>query len=293
MHTYRASELGGCIKRNVAGRLGIKPKATPEKALAMFERGDAHEEACLAVMQAQGWLVTDQQKEYTLPINDECQVQGHIDGLVSLPGEIDRVFLGEIKSPTSWQMFRDNQYNPDPPFLIQRYLWQLSFYMVASEREALLITLDDYKVKYHGIEVPPHSAEAITQRVLDIESQARHGLPRLCSVREYPCPFHFLHEDEVGENEDPFDFQLHDIATRYEMARREAKSTKAALDDLMRDRDHYWNSDVRVTKSTGTRRTTDYKRMAADNGIDLSAYQNRTEYTSTKVTLGGIDDGED
>lgn len=265
----------------------------PAKALAMFERGDAHEEACVAVMQSQGWLVTEQQKEVTLPINDECQVQGHIDGLVTLPGEIHHDFLGEIKSPISWQMFRDNQYSPDPPFLIQRYLWQISVYMVASQREALLITLDDYKVKYHGIEVPPFSEAEIKQRVMDIEAQAKEGLPRLCNVREYPCPFHFLHEDEIGEGEDPFDLELHEIATRYAEASSVARRSKRDLDRLMEGRDHYWNGDVRITKSQATRRSTDYKRMAASYGIDLAEFQKVSNYTSTRVTIAGVSDGED
>ena len=292
MHTYRASELGGCIKRNVAGRLGVKPKDTPDAALKMFARGDAHEEACVAVMKADGWRITDQQMELVLPINSDCQVMGHIDGIVQPPDFRDW-FLGEIKSPTSWQSFRDNQHNPDPPFLIQRYLWQLSVYMVGTEREALLITLDDYKVKYHGIEVPPYSKEDIVQRVLDIESQAGQGVPQYCSVREYPCPYYFLHEDEIGDDQDPFDFQLHDLAVRYTTASKEAKATKQELDELMRDRERYHNSDVRITKSSSIRKNTDYKRMAAENNIDVTAYQYTTGYTSTKVTIRGVEDGED
>jgi hypothetical protein len=293
MHIYRASEIGGCIKRNVAGRLGVKPMEPPAAAMTMFERGNAHEEACVAVMESQGWIITDQQKELVLPINDDCQVMGHIDGMVSLPGDINGVFLGEIKSPISWQLFLDNQYNPDPPFLISRYLWQLSCYMVGTQREALLITLDDYKVKYHGIELPPYSREDIVARVLDFESQARAGLPKDCSVREYPCPYYFLHEDEIGDNEDPFDVELHSIATTYETARREASQAKAKLDGLMENREHYWNTNVRVTKSKATRRNTDYKRMAADYGIDVSAYVSTSQYESVKVTLRGDSDGED
>lgn len=294
MHTYRASELGGCIKRSVAGRLNIKKKETPDKMLQVFSRGDAHEEACVAVMLAQGWSVTDQQKEVILPINDDCQVMGHLDGLTEPP---DIAYLHkpvlEIKSPTSWQAFLDNQYNPEPPFLIQRYLWQLSVYMVCEEREALLVTLDDYNIRFHGIELPPYSKEQIVQRVLDIEAQAKVGLPPYCNVREFPCPYYHLHEDELGDDEDPFDVELHEIAVEYAQAQGRAKHAKSVLDRLMADRDSYRNGEVRITRSVSHRKTTNYKRLLADHNIDPTPYQRESEVTQLRVTYRGDDSAID
>jgi hypothetical protein len=292
MYTYRASELGGCIKRNVAARRGEKPREVPAKTQAMFDRGNAHEEACLAVMNEQGWGIYDRQKTVTLPINDDCQVVGHLDGLVSLPEALDQFFVGEIKSPVSWNLFQQEQYSPFPSFLIDRYRWQLSVYMVCEEKEALLVTLDDFHVRFHGIELPPYSKEEIVNRVLELEDQAREGLPKLCSTREYPCPFWYLHEEEIGDGDDPFVGSLHEAALSYDRFNRLAKQAKKELDLLMEDRDHYWNDQVRITKSRATRRSVDYKQMAQDYAIDLGAYTKQTEYDTTRVSIRGRDDGE-
>ena len=82
MYTYRASELGGCVKMLVAKRLGMKPNEKPPAAMQkIFDRGHRHETSCIATMVEGQWVVTEQQQEVLLPISGEVRVVGHLERL--------------------------------------------------------------------------------------------------------------------------------------------------------------------------------------------------------------------
>ncbi len=100
MRIYRASSLGSCTKAQVALHLGYTAQGTSDRMEALYARGNDHEDACVAAMNADGWNVYDAQAEVVIPISDTAQVVGHLDGKVHpAMGTLPRVL--EIKSPFS------------------------------------------------------------------------------------------------------------------------------------------------------------------------------------------------
>ena len=156
---YRASGLGSCTKMLVAQRLGYRPMATPQRAQGWFDRGVRHEAACIAVMESEGWELADTgeaQSEINLKIGNSI-VRGHKDGRGKHPDFGNKRFVIEAKSPKSWQMFVDELYSPSPSFLVEKYKWQISAYMLHDKAEAMMVSLgDNYMLQYHSLELPPY-----------------------------------------------------------------------------------------------------------------------------------------
>lgn len=225
---YRASELGACVKAQAARRLGYTPLPPPAKFEEIFERGNIHETLCVDAMHQFGYSIFSQQQEIMIPVG-AVQIVGHIDGMVEEYGILDDRVL-EIKAPGAWQKFHDAQKTDtwvDP--LAQRYAWQISVYMHALQTEALIACLDGDTIRTFVIERPPHTLDAIYQRVLAIEEIVRGGiLPAECSVRNYPCPFVYLHEDPETED----DTELDQLAAAYQQAADQEKAAKATKDQM-------------------------------------------------------------
>lgn len=216
----------------VAKRLLMKAHETPPAAMQkIFDRGNRHETACVATMQAEGWRVTDQQRELVLPIDDGVEVMGHLDGNVSHLVESPSERVLEAKSPNAWRMFIEEMYLDEPSPLVQRYKWQISCYMVAVGTEALMVTLDEqFNIRMHGIEMPFYNLADIKARVNLVEelaAQGYAGLPQFCQPREYPCQYFHLHEDEQSAFD--IDTELDIAVDRYDRARTANEETKAKL----------------------------------------------------------------
>lgn len=286
MYTYRASELGGCVKMLVAKRLGMKPNdKPPENMQKIFDRGHRHETACIATMVEDQWVVTGQQREVILPITSDVQVVGHLDGIGSHPLDYPLPKLLEVKSPQAWRMFIDEMYDLEPSAMIQRYKWQLSCYMIAEAKQAVLACLDEqFQIRIHGVELPFYNMEDIKNRVGMIEELAAkgyQGLPQFCSPREYPCQFFHLHEDEHADFD--IDSELDQAVDRYDTARVALAKSKQKMDDakthlieVMGTRSKVQTDNSVVSVYTRKNTSYDYKRMRQD-GIDIDAYKTVSE----------------
>lgn len=246
---YRASELGACLKAQAARRLGYTPLPPPEKFELIFERGNLHEEMCVTSMLEFGYAVYDQQKEVEIPVG-AVKLVGHIDGMVEEYG-VMRDRLLEIKAPGAWKKFHDAQKTDtwvDP--LAERYAWQISVYMHALSAEALIACVDEGEIRTFVIERPPYTLDDIYRRVRSIEEIVQSGvLPAECSVRNYPCPFVYLHEDpEDTETDDTLDR----LAAAYQAAANIEKTAKA-------DKDRYRDALLRHVGDRGKVDTDQYR----------------------------------
>lgn len=172
MREFRASELGSCISRQIHKQLGSTALDPPATLQAAFDRGNVHEDACIAEMRAQGWKVRGEQDEILMvsdgvgvmyPLNgigslstiaeyqavqvgDRWQLTGHLDGRCNLPSDYpaSRPRVLEVKAPGAWAKF-ERAYKTgtwtDP--LAVMYAWQTSVYMVATGLECVVACLSD------------------------------------------------------------------------------------------------------------------------------------------------------
>jgi hypothetical protein len=287
-YSYRASELGACIKRLAAARMGKTPhESVPTHIQAAFDRGNAHEIACLATMRSEGWTVTYEQFEVNTPLRvgtEVINISGHLDSMVQLP-ELKGEYVGEIKSPNAWRQFVDQMWSDNPCPLVQRYKWQISFYMLAMKSEALMICLDeDFKLRYHGIEEPFYSWDDVVNRINDVEEIVASGtLPKLCSVRDYPCPYFYLHEDETMEY--TVDTVIDELVERRAKAKTAMDKLKKEVDyctnliaESMRGRKEVVTETSKVVLYDRTNTKYDYNKMKQD-GIPIDDYKTVTVST--------------
>lgn len=235
---HRGSQLGGCLKSQIATALGYKPIEPDEASATRMAQGELHERDVIATLQAEGWLVSDTQKEVDLHVcsDDDCvdgeiwvggdsydggvpmgrlgpcttgwTVQGHLDGIVTNPDELmgQRRVL-EIKS-MGRDVFKDFKAKGwDAPGLVQRYKTQISVYMLATGLEAYVVAKnrDSGELLRHGIEVPFYTLDEIADRVTYIEDHvARRVLPVECD-RDWWCPHKYLctHTETSQPDDEP------------------------------------------------------------------------------------------
>lgn len=277
MIQVRASSFGGCIKAQVAACLDYTPMDTPAAMQAVFDRGNEHEDANLAALVRAGYMISAEQQEVRIDKLPVGSVVGHIDGLIR--DEHDRYRLWESKSPNAWAKFHDTYKKDDwSDPLAHRYAWQISVYMHALEMEACVTCLqDDGTIGMFVIEKPPFTVQDIVDRLISINEWVKIGqLPQLCSSRDYPCPFVYLHEDDVDVVDDPV---LDQLASEYDYwagIEKNAAAEKKKKQALIRD---HVTADETVT-SGGAKVTVfsrkpaakyDWDRMRAD-GIDPDDY---------------------
>lgn len=196
--TVRASSFGGCIKAQVAGCLRYEPMLPPDRMQAVFDAGHEHEDANAAALRADGYAIDREQEEVQMDRLPVGSVVGHIDGVITHWDFGER--LWESKSPNAWAKF-EKAYKTgdwsDP--LAHRYAWQISVYMHALGLEAYVTCVqDDGTILGFVIETPPFTHQDIVDRLISINEWVKIGtLPQLCTSRDYPCPFVYLHEDDL------------------------------------------------------------------------------------------------
>ena len=224
MRIYRASELGGCSKMLILKGLGYEPMDTPEEFESQyFLPGKLAEIEVLTRLEQEGEEVTDTQKEVNLVYGD-VTVQGHIDGILN-----GRVL--EIKSMSDAEFRRFQKDRWDTTGLVQRYKWQISVYMLAEKKEALVVVYnrDTGELHREGVELPWYAVEQIHLRVMGIEGAIDASqIPTVCDIPNYPCPFYYLHEDEEVE----VDERLEPLAEQWMVLRQQEREVKEQLEPI-------------------------------------------------------------
>ena len=291
MYEIRASEIGSCLRAQIARRMGF-PESAPPPAFTepegFFERGLQHEDDCLAKMMAEGWDIYDQQAEVRVDTDvNEFTIVGHIDAMGITPEGWSKIpeFVVEAKAPGAWAEFekayRTGTWTP----LTLRYAWQTSVYMIATGSECVVVCLDGDTLKAFVIEEPIHTLGELYARAEKIVGAT--GLVP-CTQNDYPCPYWPLHEEPPAEEDAEVDkVGAALIATQKMMNTLKNRETvlRAEMREVMGDRTEITTELVKVTISDVKGRTTyDFEAMARD-GIDLEPYKSVGEaHTQLRVT---------
>lgn len=233
VRVYRASELGGCVKSQVAAKLDYQKLDTPTKMLDIYEAGNQAEIIVGQLLRARGYNLFDAQMEVELVVTPRVSIVGHIDwrtdGLVV-----------ECKSMSEARYIEWLKTGWHTPGLVQKYKWQLSAYMNALEVPADLVVFnrdakddDPNRMVIERVPEPFFTTGEIKERVLRIDRFVRLGeLPVACDVKIWPCPFAYLEEVEYDED----NFEVEGIATSYKAAmlsEKVGKEAKLALRKLL------------------------------------------------------------
>ena len=297
------SELGGCIGRLVADRLGYERRPPPAKFQTLFEAGHQAEDECLSWLEFQGRKQFDQQLEIVLPITDEIVILGHIDSR-------EETLLGmqtnEVKSMGAAPYSEFNRLLWDTPGLVQRYKWQVSGYWHAFNEPVNVIAWNrdwqetDALPQYREVvvEKPFYSMTEIKARVLLAESYVRAGmLPACDTTMRYPCPFYYLppHADEEVERGDEV---IEAMALSYKRFEAEAdrwtKLQKEARSEIlawMGDKKKVQTDAVSVSKWRGNGKNVDVEKVKELLG-DVEVPYKTYEYDAMRVTPRKTKDAE-
>lgn len=285
-----ASDLGRCIRASVADLLGYSKTPTPEGMQELYDKGHAHEEACLAQMRADGWSLRGFQEERVLHFGNAAVIV-HPDAIGQTPTTVVERII-EIKSPSTWQSFeravRTNVYT-DP--YMHRIAWQVSVQMASQHPlEAIIACFDDSIIRYFGIERAPFTFNDIEARVAEIMGWVEHGQLPPCSQDDYPCPFFPLHPPKDEPETDPALEKLASedqfIAGMIREWEAKRKRVRARLDEALGDRKTVLTGGYRVSRVDAERVTIDWK-AAESSGVDLTPYKKVTTSSSLRVTTKG------
>lgn len=294
MRVYRASEIGGCLKAQIAKHLGYEPMDPPDEFRVRFAEGDLHEEAVISTLMDMGYEIFDRQEAVQIPINTDSLVEGHIDGTVINDVVVKQRIL-EVKSMSEAEFKKFEEKLWEAPGLIQRYKWQLSCYMIAKDMEALVVAKNRNtgQLKFVGVEIPFYNIDEIRARVLECEDWVgRDQLPAVCDTINYPCGFFYLHQEEEPEEDGGVDYTaVRKAAANYLSCKKSEEMakelTKLARDELLKtigDRDKVKDDVVSVTYYDYSTVTLDRRRMESD-GIDVAKYERKTVSKRLRVKL--------
>lgn len=290
----------------LAARLEYEAIATPAKMQAVYDRGHRAEEIVVEKLrQEYGWSIVSPQLEVALSVSGKVSVVGHVDGIrwdgsrTQLRHENTQPVV-EIKSQTKveWERFDTEGWNGG---LFPRYKWQLSCYMHAQKRPAVMVRAlwdnekqDVLELAFHDVFEPWYSVAEIRARVLRIEAAAQTGVLAAECTPSFPCPYFYLHEDVDRELVD--DPVIEALAEDYERKRRDEVNAKGQKDAVRRALRAALDGD-KVTTGNGTKvsfymaanpPSLDKGRLNAKlekDGDALENYMNRTKSERIRVTL--------
>lgn len=286
---YRASELGGCIKALVAKRIGFVPAEWPDDMKRRAEEGNIHEAAVLTTLD-----IGRRQTEVVIPITERVTLTGHLDGVDE---SLMRVVEVKTMGDASFKTFTKTLWDTDD-FLITRYKWQLSCYMIAMGMPAIVYVKNrnDGEVLALDVAEPFHGLGAIRARVLQVEALARGGnLPLECSVNQYPCPFYYLHDEvekEIAKDVDEVVFDS--LMVSYFEGDVMEKRGKAIKDEAREmivkvtgGQDYQSMKGYKATAVTTTRTKFD-KAKAQKDGVNISQYEETNTTESMRFDQGSV-----
>lgn len=290
MRIYRASELGGCIKAQVAKQLGFTPLSTERFMSNLAHEGELHEDDLM-----KKWGAIDRQKEVTLDVMPSVQVMGHIDGYKP-PWLLEVKTMGD----EPFKAFKQDRW--DTAGLVQKYKWQISVYMLALSRPCKLLAKNRNtgEVLEVDIEVPFYSNGDILRRVVEMERWVRRGeLPPECSVSMFPCPFYYLESQltmEVTEDTvmDELARMYQEASVAVKAAETRKREARKALDQGLAGRERVVTALSKITYYEVKAEKIDFTKMAED-GIDVNKYKVVNIGKRLRVTVkdeGKLDEGD-
>ena len=194
---YRISSLGHCPRALSAARLGYEPLPEPRFLQLAAREGERHEQWVIEDLQAEGWEISDRQKEVKL-LYPAFELVGHIDGIARRNG--DRYLL-EIKSMSR---FRFSSFNSAGFSRFRDYAFQITAYQKAVDLPVLYVVKNrDSGQRLEPdlvLEKPPLDFEEVYEAVLSVELAVRKK--QLCPAQVTDdftcrtCRFRYLCQKE-------------------------------------------------------------------------------------------------
>lgn len=294
---YRGSELGGCLRAQIARRLGYVKLDQTKVAMKngtlmeeLWDEGKRLEDIAIEKLTFDGYKITHQQLEIDIPVIGNVIIQLHIDGLIDSATWRNFKLL-EVKSmrPASFQAALD--YGWEMGGFMDKYKWQVSIYMHGlrfyfgdPNIEACLSIIDsepglnddDRRIFQLYTEQPFYSLAEIKQRVILAESWVRRGeLPPGCDYPSFPCPVFYLHDE--GEFEGVSDEVLDSAVIELKEAQR--------LKKIGEDREKEARKLLTKIRDSQPESARSSKKKRLDNGeeVVLESVKVKTD-TGTRVT---------
>lgn len=304
---YRASELGGCERAQIAKQLEYMAINPPQQMMDVFAAGEKAEHRAISELIKRGWLITGQQMELREDISSQFCLTGHIDGIGGRwgdDGKGNRVagpdHVIEIKSMSSAIFGSWLRTKWDTEGLVQKYKWQVSAYMNMLSMPCLFVVINrDVKdaviLDIEYVQTPFYSMGDIKAKIVRMEAKVRDGeLPHDCDVDNgWACPFRYLHtvEYELSDDDD-----LAEIAILYKRALGRKRVVEEEVRELRRKLDentkcesfHHAKVDVTYYESKNPPRWDEAK--LREDGINPDEYKTQTKGTRCRVTLRGDDE---
>ena len=192
---YRISSLGTCPRALSAARLGHEPLPEPEFLKLAAREGERHEGWVIEDLKAEGWQITDRQKEVRLSY-PAFQLVGHLDGVARRNGEQR---LLEIKSMSR---FRFASFIGAGFTRFREYAFQVTAYHQAVNLPILYVVKDRDSGKRVNLELdtPPLDWEQVYEAVLNVELAVRKK--QLCPAQMTDdftcrtCRYRYLCQEE-------------------------------------------------------------------------------------------------
>lgn len=262
---YRASSLGGCVRRLALARQGFEPMPPSAAMLEVFEAGNEAERQVWAKGIVKGYA----QHYVELVISDSIRVSGHLDCWDSEthgPTEwTGRVYEIKSQSEAEWKPIEQSP-------LWYRYKFQISCYMHATGLPLTLVRVQRRKdgsiafEERQDYQQAPVSLAEIRAKIFRVELLARRELNDVeCEKVEFPCPFYYTHVSKEAVREQVDDPGAVVLAKQYAEARQLANAA---------------NSRVKASRAALLEYVGDRKRLELSDGTLLTRYQVKEQEVS-------------
>ncbi len=274
---YRASAFGSCPRALYASRKGYTPEPYPAPVLQAFADGNDSEDHIRMLVEQQGWLTYDHQREVSFRCGPVIVV-GHIDWMIRDETHSAGPYVCDAKalSDTNFKKWRTYGFEAFP-----KYAWQLSIYARATKSSICMAVLnketDELDITF--IDKPPHTFSDMLERVLDIERHVAgdNADQPPCQPDGFFCPYSFLHDtmfDDVslsGGMDQLRQNKLWDLASAYQSAKRAEVTAKNKAADILHDIEVQLHADekkVQVRKTGATKSISITRVTQSRKGID-------------------------
>lgn len=295
--TIRASAIGKCSRALWAALTEIPAEGFDDYTEQILKEGHMHEEEVRQRLEQQDYKFEGTQDEVVVwVIPNKLRIVGHTDGLIEVPGKY--VWENKALGKSSFERWVSQDFTA-----FFEYAWQISFYMHATEREALYTVKcrDNGVLDTRVISTPPIKWEQIEEKALHVyESfQQDHEMP-VCDPQRWQCSYKFLHDevptwkemDDIDEKDlDPHEeagtidylgAKLENLRSGIKILEAEEKETKEQLDLLVfHGLDGEANGfDKKIIRKTQTRKYLSKEKLILDIGKEAAAkYETVSTFT--------------
>lgn len=220
---FRASAIGNCEAALVYSLRGMEPSPPPPDMQARFDDGHLHEPAIIEHLRKAGWVIDQSQDTVKIHVNESIIINGHVDGVGTNEQGVKAVIECKALSDSGYKKWVKEGFGA-----FGKYAQQATVYMHALNLPLVMAVKNKNsgEVDVQFVEAPPYllaklKAKAI--RVVRLSGTAR--TPECPKVKDYPCPFFKLHQDDTGpvDDEDLLPDRLNDLCVDYQSAQARVK----------------------------------------------------------------------